>query len=108
MRFFHFFTKEKNIENVVKLLRCGIFEFFLQTFWMFNNHSIVRFRGLEGICDILETLKVENFKNDTAFLLNKMSEFDCERLFDDIMKGDHYVEYTSDLIQKICRNFQNK
>ena len=97
-------TKEEPIENVLKLLGCGIFDFFLQILWMFNNDSFITKEVLKGICVLLETLKGKHFKNERAFLLNKMSEFNCERLFNEIMED--LDEYIIDMVKRIRRNLQ--
>ena len=101
----HVFTMEKTIENVVKLLGCGIFDFFLEILWKFNNVSLIRRKALKTILDILETLKGENVENERAFLLKKMTEFNFERLFDEIMEGVHddNIPY---LVGQIRRNLQ--
>ena len=101
----HVFTMEKTIENVVKLLGCGIFDFFLQILWMFNKDYIITKKVLQIIFALLEALKGENFKNERAFILNKMSEFNCGSLFDEIMEGVHddNIPY---LVGQIRRNLQ--
>ena len=101
----HVFTMEKTIENVVKLLGCGIFDFFLEILWKFNNVSLIRRKALKTILDILETLKGENVENERAFLLKKMTEFNFERLFDEIMEGVHDI--WSDKLGGICNKNQD-
>ena len=105
MSLFCFFSKEKLIENVQKLFEYGIFEVFLQSFSLFILEFPILRKALDGILNIFKTLKIGTFMIERANLLNKISEFNCEWFFDEIIQQNNLSE-TLDLIGAIRTKFQ--
>ena len=75
---------------------------------MFNKDETLTNEILFRILDIVQALKGANFDNERAFLLNKISEFHFQRLFDEIMEEEDDVnDQVLYLVGNIIRNLQN-
>ena len=80
---FFFLRSTSTIENVQKLLEWGILEDFLKSLLSFWNDLEIRRDVLKAISNIL------TFQNERIYLMNKMSEFEFQRLLDNIIPAGY-------------------
>ena len=86
-----------------KLLEWGFWEDLLQSLLSFSNDLEIRHYALKAISNILSK------KKERIYIVNKISEFEFERFFDNrILERYSHDEYVFSIVREIQRELQSE
>ena len=97
------FLSTSTIYDAQKLLQWGFLEDLLQSSLSFSNDIEIRLYALKAISNIL------SFKNEIIYIVNKMTEFEFERLLDKIIPEEYRDdEDIFSIVREIQLNLQRE
>ena len=99
-------SKLKTFENIHQLIEYGIFDIFLNGLW--SNPTWTTFEiCLNGILNILETLKPLDCIDDKILILAKISEFDCVGHLTEILENGNEGEELRNIMVNLLNLIRN-